>query len=43
VRLAADLGDDDAQRRLALRLARLRERASMGDDHARQLLAGWED
>jgi len=43
VRLAADLGDDDARRRLERWLARLRERASGGDDHARQFLAGWPD
>jgi hypothetical protein len=42
VRLAADLGDDDARRHLAHWLARLRERASSGDGHARQLLAEWD-
>jgi hypothetical protein len=41
VRLAAELGDDDARQRLARSLARLRERADSGDDHARQLLAEW--
>jgi len=34
VRLTADLGDDDARRRLERLLARLREHASGGDDHA---------
>jgi len=43
VRLSADLGDDDARRRLAHWLARLRERASRGDDHSRQVLAEWEN
>lgn len=43
VRLAADLGDDDARRRLARWLDRLRERAAAGDDHARQFLAEWPD
>jgi hypothetical protein len=43
VRLAADLGDDDARRRLTHWLVRLRERASRGDSHAQQLLAGWDD
>jgi len=40
VRLAADLGDDDARRRLARWLARLRERADGGDAHARNLWPG---
>lgn len=39
VRLSADLGDDDARRRLAHWLTWLRERATSGDDHARQALA----
>jgi hypothetical protein len=39
VRLAAELGDDDARRRLERWLARLRERASSGDEYARQFLA----
>ena len=39
VRLAAELGDDAARRRLELGLARLRERADAGDEHARQFLA----
>ena len=43
VHLAADLGDDDARRRLTRWLAWLRDRASRGDDRARQLLAGWEN
>jgi hypothetical protein len=43
VRLAADLGDDDARWRLERSLARLRERAEAGDDHARRFLAEWPD
>jgi hypothetical protein len=43
VRLAADLGDDDARQRLERWLARLREHATGGDDHARQFLAEWPD
>jgi hypothetical protein len=39
VRLAAELGDDDSRRRLQAWLARLRERAAAGDEHARQFLA----
>jgi hypothetical protein len=39
VRLAADLGDDAARRRLEHWLARLHERAAAGDEHARQFLA----
>ena len=39
VRLAAELGDDAARRRLQGWLARLRERAAAGDEHARQFLA----
>jgi hypothetical protein len=39
VRLAAELGDEQAQRRLARWLARLRDRAAAGDEHARQFLA----
>ena len=42
VRLAAELGDGDARRRLELGLARLRERAAAGNEHARQSLAWWE-
>jgi hypothetical protein len=42
VRLAAELGDGDARRRLELGLARLRERAAAGSQHARQSLAWWE-
>lgn len=41
VRLAAELGDDDARRRLKHWLARLHERAGAGDEHARQFLAEW--
>jgi len=40
--LALRTGDDGARRRLAHWLARLRERGSSGDGHARQLLAEWE-
>jgi hypothetical protein len=43
-RLAAELGDDQARRRLQGWLARLRERADAGDEHARGFLAenpGW--
>lgn len=43
VRLAADLGDDDARRRLEHWLARLHEHAGAGDEHARQFLAEWPD
>lgn len=43
VRLAADLGDEDAERRLARGLDRLRERAAAGDEVARQVLAEWPD
>jgi hypothetical protein len=43
VRLAADLGDDDARRRLDLSLARLRQRADSGNEHARDFLAKWLD
>ncbi len=39
VRLAAELGDDAARRRLQVWLARLRERADAGDEHTRQFLA----
>lgn len=39
VRMAAELGDDAARRRLQGWLARLRERAAAGDEHARQFLA----
>jgi DNA-binding FadR family transcriptional regulator len=41
VRLAADLGDEEAERRLALWLDRMRERAAAGDEIARQVLAEW--
>jgi hypothetical protein len=41
VRLAADLGDEEAERRLALWLDRMRERAAAGDEIARQILAEW--
>jgi hypothetical protein len=43
VRLAADLGDEEAERRLALWLARMRERAAAGDEIARQILSEWPD
>ncbi len=43
VRLAADVGDNDARRRLERWLDRLCERAAAGDDHARQFLAEWPD
>jgi hypothetical protein len=39
VRLAAELGDDTARRRLRVWLTRLRERADSGDEHAREFLA----
>ena len=39
VRLAAELGDDDARRRLLVWLARLRERADAGEEFAREFLA----
>ena len=39
VRLSAELGDDDAQRRLERWLARMQERVDAGDEHARQFLA----
>jgi hypothetical protein len=39
VRLAAELGDDAARRRLQVWLSRLRERAAAGDEHARGFLA----
>ena len=42
VRLAAELGDGGARRRLELGLARLRERAAAGNEYARQSLAWWE-
>jgi hypothetical protein len=38
-RLQAELGDDQAQRRLHVWLARLRERANTGDEHAQGFLA----
>jgi hypothetical protein len=38
-RLQAQLGDDKARRRLQVWLARLRERAGAGDEHARGFLA----
>ena len=43
VRLAADLGDEEAERRLAQWLDRMRERAAAGDEIARQILAEWPD
>lgn len=39
VRLAAELGDDTARRRLQAWLSRLRERADGGDEFAREFLA----
>jgi hypothetical protein len=39
VRLAAELGDDDARQRLLRWLTRLRERAGAGDEYARGFLA----
>lgn len=39
VRLAAELGDDAARQHVQRWLARLRERAAAGDEHARQFLA----
>jgi hypothetical protein len=39
VRLAAELGDDGARRRLQAWLSRLRERAAAGDENAREFLA----
>lgn len=45
-RLAAELGDDAARRRLRVWLARLCERAAAGDEHARGFLAenpDWRD
>jgi hypothetical protein len=44
-RLQAELGDDQARRRLQRWLTRLRERAETGDEHAREFLAenpDWE-
>jgi hypothetical protein len=38
VRLAAELGDDAARRRLLVWLSRLRERADAGEEHARRFL-----
>lgn len=38
-RLAAELGDDGARRRLQVWLSRLRERAAAGGEHAREFLA----
>lgn len=43
VRLAAELGDAEARRRLEVWLARLRERAEAGDEYARQFLADHPD
>ena len=43
VRLAADLGDDQARERLEWWLERMRERARGGDDRARRVLAEWPD
>jgi hypothetical protein len=45
-RLAAELGDAEARRRLQMWLARLRERAAAGDEHAGGFLAenpDWRD
>ena len=45
VRLAAELGDEAAKRRLQVWLSRLRQRADAGDEHARGFLAenpDWE-
>jgi len=42
-RLAADLGDEHAERRVARWLDRMRERAASGDELARQMLAEWPD
>jgi hypothetical protein len=45
-RLAAELGDAKARRRLQMWLARLRERAAAGDEHAQRFLAenpDWRD
>jgi hypothetical protein len=39
VRLAAELGDEQAQRSLARWLTRLRDRAAAGNEHVRQFLA----
>jgi hypothetical protein len=41
MRLAADLGDDDARSRLEMTLARLHERAASGNVYARQALSEW--
>jgi hypothetical protein len=41
VRLAAELGDEGARRRLDRWLARVRERAAAGDQHAQRFLAEW--
>ncbi len=43
VRLAAELGDQDARWRVERVLARLRERAAAGSENARQELAEWGD
>jgi hypothetical protein len=43
VRLAADLGDDQAGEHLEWWLGRMRERARGGDDRARRVLADWPD
>jgi DNA-binding GntR family transcriptional regulator len=39
VRLAAELGDDTARRRLERWLSRLRQHAADGDEHVRRFLA----
>lgn len=39
VRLAAELGDDAARRRLGRALSRLRVRADAGNEHAQRFLA----
>jgi len=43
VRLAAELGDDTARRRLQAWLSRLRERADAGEEHSREFLAEHPD
>jgi hypothetical protein len=43
VRLAADLGDDQAREHLERWLGRMRERSRDGDERARRVLAEWPD
>jgi hypothetical protein len=43
MRLAAELGNEEAERRLARWLDRMRERAAAGDEIARQILAEGTD